>query len=300
VKRVEVRISVGGTSIAAWHYAADGTDRRPCVVMAHGFCGTRDAGLVGFGERFAAAGIDTLCFDYRGFGASGGQPRQVIDFTAQHQDYHAAIAAAQLLDHVDGVAIWGTSLSGGHVFAVAAQRDDLLAAISLTPIVDGFSTLLRMRRAIPPRTAVRLAATALRDAVGARTGRAPVLLPAVGPPGSAAMLTTPDALPGYLVAAQDAPLWRNEFAARMLLAVPGYRPGLRTDGIRSPMLVQIATADRNAPTDLARAAALRVNARVHEYPGAGHFDVYDGGSAFDAVVTEQISFLSSLSERTAR
>lgn len=300
MRRVEVRIPVGGTNIAAWHYPAEGTQRRPCVVMAHGFCGTRDAGLVGFGERFAKAGIDTLCFDYRGFGASGGEPRQVIDFAAQHQDYHAAIEAAQRLDHVDSVAIWGTSLSGGHVFAVAAQRDDLLAAISLTPIVDGWATLLRMRRGISPRAAVRLVMAAAGDAIGTRAGRAPVLLPAVGPPGSAAMLTTPDALAGYLAAAQDAPLWRNEFAARMLFAVPGYRPGVRTAGITTAMLVQIAAADRNAPADLARAAALRVNARVHEYPGAGHFDVYDSGSAFDAVATDQISFLSSLSERTAR
>lgn len=300
MKRVDITIPVGGTTIAAWHYAAEGAQSRPCVVMAHGFCGTRDAGLAGFGERFAQAGIDTLCFDYRGFGASGGQPRQVIDFTAQHQDYHAAIAVAQRLDHVDGVAIWGTSLSGGHVFAVAAQRYDLLAAIALTPIVDGWATLLRMRREIPPRAAARLGSAALRDAIGARAGRPPVLLPAVGPPRSAAMLTTSDALPGYLAAARNAPLWRNEFAARMLLAVPGYRPGLRSDRISCPMLVQIAASDRNAPTDLARAAARRARALVREYPDAGHFDVYDDGFAFEAVVAEQISFLSSLSEGTPR
>ncbi len=300
MNRVEVAIPTGETSIAAWHYVAEGDGLRPCVVMAHGFCGTRDAGLVGFGERFARAGIDTLCFDYRGFGASGGQPRQVIDLAAQRQDYHTVIDTARRLDRVDGVAIWGTSLSGGHVFAVAAQRDDLLAAISLTPIVDGWATLLRMRSGIGPRAAVRLTAAAVRDAIGARAGRAPVLLPAVGEPGSAAMLTTPDALPGYLAATEHAPLWRNEFAARMLFAVPGYRPGVRTDGINTPMLVQIAAADRNAPADLARAAAQRVDARVHEYPDIGHFDVYDTGSAFDAVVTDQISFLSSLSERTPR
>jgi pimeloyl-ACP methyl ester carboxylesterase len=299
VKRTEIQIPLGGTTIAAWHYSADGADRRPCVVMAHGFCGTRDAGLEGFGERFADAGIDTLCFDYRGFGASGGQPRQVINFTAQHRDYHAAIAAARRLDHVHGVAIWGTSLSGGHVFAVAAQRHDLLAAIALTPIVDGLATLLRMRRGIPPRAAMCLGAAAVRDVFGARTGRAPVMLPAVGPPRSAAMLTTPDALPGYLAAARNAPLWRNEFAARMLLAVPAYRPGLRAGRISCPMLVQIAGSDGNAPADFARTAARRAGALVHEYASSGHFDVYDGGSAFDDVVNDQISFLSSLSERTA-
>lgn len=299
MKRAELQLRVDGTTIAAWHYAADGTHRRPCVVMAHGFCGTRDAGLVGFGERFAGAGVDALCFDYRGFGASGGRARQVVDLAGQRRDYHAAIAAARTLPRVDGVGIWGTSLSGGHVFAVAAERRDLVAAIALTPIVDGLATLLRMRRAIAPRVAARLTAAAVRDAIGARAGRSPVLLPAVGPPGTVAMLTTPDALPGYLTAAADAPLWRNEFAARMLLAVPGYRPGRHADRVHCPMLVQIAAADRNAPPDLARAAAGRAGATVHEYPSAGHFDVYDGGPAFEAVVNDQISFLSSLLERTA-
>lgn len=300
MKRFEIQIPVGGATIAAWHYAADGADSRPCVVMAHGFCGTRDAGLVGFGERFAEAGIDTLCFDYRGFGASGGRARQVVDFPDQLRDYHAAIDAAQRLAHINGVAVWGTSLSGGHVFAVAAQRHDLIGAIALTPIVDGRKSALRMRRSVPPGAAIRLGTSAIRDAIRARTGRPPLLLPAAGTPRSVAMLTTPDALPGYLAIAENAPLWRNEFAARVLLAIPRYRPGLHADRITCRMLVQIAAADRNAPPDLAEAAARRADAVVNEYAGAGHFDVYDTGSAFDAVVTDQISFLASLSERTAR
>lgn len=298
MKRHDLRIPVAGTAVAAWHYVADGAHRRPCVVMAHGFCGTRDAGLVGFGERFAAAGIDTLCFDYRGFGASDGYPRQIIDFAAQRRDYHAVIDAAHELDLIDDVVIWGTSLSGGHVLAVAAGRTDLAGVIALTPIVDGLSTLLRMRRELTASTAVRLGAAALRDALAAGSGAAPMLLPAVGAPHTVAMLTTPDALPGYLAVAERAPLWRNEFAARMLLRVPTYRPVLRAHRIDAPVLVQIAAADRNAPADLARAAAQRAKAVVREYGGAGHFDVYDRGPVFDAVVGDQISFVSSLSERT--
>lgn len=299
MKRVEIEIPMGGVTIAAWHYAAGGTDPRPCVVMAHGFCGTRDAGLVGFGERFAKAGIDALCFDYRGFGASGGQARQVVDFHGQLRDYHAAIDIALRLPHVNGVVVWGTSLSGGHVFALAAQRRDLIGAIALTPIVDGRTSALRMSRSIAPGAAIRLGTSAIRDAIRARIGRPPLLVPAAGAPRSAALLTTPDALPGYLAIARDAPLWRNEFAARVLLAIPRYRPGLHADRIGCRMLVQIGAADRNAPPDLAQAASRRAGALVNEYADAGHFDVYDTGPAFEAVVTDQISFLASLSERTA-
>jgi alpha-beta hydrolase superfamily lysophospholipase len=59
-----------------------GTDQRlPVVILAHGFSGTMDR-LVPHAERFAADGIAALVFDYRGFGESGGEPRQVVDLSS--------------------------------------------------------------------------------------------------------------------------------------------------------------------------------------------------------------------------
>ena len=51
-------------------------------------------------NRFATH-IDVLAFDYRGFGASMGGPRQRVDFGAQLEDYRAAMAAAGSLPGVD-------------------------------------------------------------------------------------------------------------------------------------------------------------------------------------------------------
>ena len=69
--------------------AAGSTDMRwPCVVLAHGFSGTMDR-LFPHAERFAAGGIAALVFDYRGFGESGGEPRQVVDFPSQLEDLRA-------------------------------------------------------------------------------------------------------------------------------------------------------------------------------------------------------------------
>ena len=58
-------------------------ERRPCVVMAHGFGATRDASLAPYAERFAAAGMHVLLFDYRHFGTSEGQPRQLVSVRRQ-------------------------------------------------------------------------------------------------------------------------------------------------------------------------------------------------------------------------
>jgi uncharacterized protein len=91
------------------------------AILAHGFSGTMDR-LVPHAERFAADSIAALVFDYRGFGESGGEPRQVVDLPAQHQDIRAAIAWVRGRDDLDPnrVALWGNSLGGAHVISVAA------------------------------------------------------------------------------------------------------------------------------------------------------------------------------------
>ena len=64
--------------------------------MAPGFAGTRDtSALMDYARGFAGAGLDVVLFDYRGFGGSGGSPRQLVSASRQRQDYRAAIAAAR-------------------------------------------------------------------------------------------------------------------------------------------------------------------------------------------------------------
>ena len=132
----EITFYSGHDRCAAWHFAPigdafDGAGGRPCVVMAPGFASTRDTGgLVTYAEGFAAAGFDVVLFDYRGFAASGGSPRQLVSASRQRQDYHAAIAAARQLPGVDPerIVLWGISFSGGHVVRVAAE-DARIAAV---------------------------------------------------------------------------------------------------------------------------------------------------------------------------
>lgn len=287
--RLDLQVPVGGTALTAWHYVADAPRAGLCVVMAHGFCGTRDAGLIGFCERFAAAGIDVLCFDYRGFGASGGEPRQDVDIDRQLADYDAAIAAARCLDGISRVAIWGTSLSGAHVFSLVTSRADLAAAIAMTPITDALRTALRLRSHAVSR--MTLVSRACRDAVRAAGNQPSIMVPATAEPGAIGFLTSPGAASGYHAATRHAPLWLNAVTARTLFRLLRYRPGHRIGPTPCPLLVQIGTVDVDAPPDLAAAAAIRANAQLRSYRGVGHFDVYDNGPAFETVVADQISFL---------
>jgi alpha-beta hydrolase superfamily lysophospholipase len=101
-----------------------------CIVMGHGFGGTMDR-MFETAEGFAKAGLAALPFDYRGFGASGGEPRQVVDIEGQLEDFCAAVAFARKCGGIDParIALWGNSLGGGHVIVVAA-RDPRIAASS--------------------------------------------------------------------------------------------------------------------------------------------------------------------------
>jgi len=264
---------------------------RPCVVLAHGFAGTVDSGLMPYAEGFAAAGLDAFAFDYRNFGASGGEPRQVLSIAGQLQDYAAAIACARTLDGVDPqrIVVWGTSYSGGHVVAVAAADGRVAAVIAQTPAMDGVVTLLNAARSAGPRPLARLVLAGLRDLAGSLRGRPPLMVPVVGPPGTLGMMTTPDAEQGYL--AITGPTWRNEVAARWALGAGAYRPGLQADRLPCPMLVQIADRDAVAPVKAAQDAAWRATGRaeVRTYP-IGHFDIYTG-EPFERALADQVHFL---------
>jgi uncharacterized protein len=293
-----VEFDSGGERIAAVHLAgegdafADSQGRRPCVVLAHGFAGTVDSGLLPYAERFAAAGLDALAFDYRYFGASGGEPRQLLSIPRQLEDYAAAVSFARTLPDVDPdrIAVWGTSFSGGHVVEVAIADGRVAAAIAQTPAMDGRANLIHLARYAGLQALNRLTIAGIRDALGALRGRPPVLLPAVGPPGSLAAMTTPDAEPGYR--AITGPTWRNEFAARFALTAALYRPGLKADRLPCPILVQVADRDGVAPPAAAQDAAWLATGRseVRIYP-IGHFDVYVG-APFQKSVADQLHFLT--------
>ncbi len=276
---------------------------RPCVVIAHGFGGTVDAGLEPYARRFAAAGMHSLAFDYRHFGTSDGEPRQLLSIGRQLEDWAAAIACARGLLDVDPsrIALFGTSFSGGHVVEVAVSDGRVAAVVAQCPMMDGLAALKNVAGYGTLGQVVRMTWAGIADLAGSFAGMAPKMVPIVGPPGTLAAMTTPDAEPGYRAIAP--PGFRNEVCARICLGIAAYRPGLKTDRLPCPMLVCACEHDSVAPVEAAREAVRRAGSRGHlrSYP-IGHFDIYTG-SHFEQAVADQISFLKaqlSTAERSAR
>ena len=291
-ERLEVHFPSGDAKCQAWLYLPEGPQPHPVIVMAHGLGGIRQMRLDAYAERFAAAGYACLVFDYRHFGASGGEPRQLLDIKLQLADWAAAIAYARSRADLDParVVLWGTSFGGGHVIVAAARDGNVAATISQCPFTDGLASVLAM----DPRTAVKVTARAVRDLIAAGLGRPPVMVPTAGPPGSAALMTAPDAVPGYLGLVDDearAAGFDNQVAARVVLNIVRHRPGRKAKKVRCPILFAVCETDSVAPAKATlRHARTAPRGEIRLYP-AGHFDIYVG-EPFERVVADQLAFLA--------
>lgn len=266
-----------GTDCMAWHYP--GTNGA-CVVMAAGLAVPKEVGTDRFARAFARAGFTVLAFDYRRLGESGGSPRQIVRIREQLDDWRAAIACARRLPGVDPrrVAVWGFSISGGHVFRVAAADGALAAAIAHSPAADGLDAARNALRSTPVTAGVRLHVAALRDLLRGAVGRDPVLIPLTGPCGSVASITTADAQNGPRALDPDgAYAWRQEVAARSAIRVAYYRPGRVAARIAAPLLVLAYEADGvTPPAPAIRAARRAPRGEVVTLPG-GHYEAFLGG-----------------------
>jgi pimeloyl-ACP methyl ester carboxylesterase len=275
----DVFFESGGVRCAADFYPADSHDEGvPCVVMGHGGSGTKRLGLPHYADRFAAAGLAVLAFDYRRFGASAGEPRQVIRTAEQLADYRAAVRYVRSREGIDPqrIALWGTSLSGGHVLAVAADDPDIAAVVAQAPLIDGWHRGRGLRQRLSWDIAWRTAqftAAAFRDVIHERAGRAPYLVPVVATPGHIAVFTEPDAKAAFEALGGESVGWRNALAPRMIFDLPRYRAGT-AERLRMPVLMCLADRDLQASTRFAaRLAARMPNVEIHHYP-VGHFDIY--------------------------
>ncbi len=295
MKHDQLRFPGQDAELDGWHFTGEGDAfagpaGRPVVVMAHGVGGTKDSGLEPFATAIAEAGLDVLAFDYRGFGASGGTPRQRASMAGQVEDYRSAMAAAVRLPGVDArrLVLWGVSLAGGHVLAAAAGRDDVAAVVALTPLVDGMAAGRLAMRHHAPSSILRSTVAGVRSRVSGLRGGEPVTMPIVARPGELGALTLPGHYEAYTALA--GPTWRNEIDASVGLELGRHRPGKHAKELRCPLLVQIADFDRSAPPRASAKAAEAGRAEVRHYP-CDHFDVWPGSDWFEPAIAHQLQFL---------
>ena len=295
--RHDAHFEVDGTNIHAWLYLPEGAAGAvPCVIMSHGFGGTKDCILEQYAVRFVEAGYAALTYDYRHFGDSEGQPRQMYDTLYQLDDLRAAVAYARSRSEIDPekIVLWGTSASGGYGLAIAAEDTRIAAVIAQCAGLDhkADSKLYMDREGLG--FFLGLLVHAQRDKGRSRFGLSPHTFPIVGRPGTTAMFAAPGAFEGYSWIAQNSDTFRNAVCARLLLGPHGPDLLKISENVRCPVLLLGCEQDNlAAPEGYKKVAAiLGENAIVRNYP-IGHFDIY-AGEYFEKAVSEKLALLKTI------
>jgi len=289
MKRIDIDFYSMGLKCSAWLYLPDGIEKPPVVVMAHGFAGQKDFGLQPYAEYFAGKGMACFVFDYRNFGTSEGEPRNLVNPWRHLEDWKAAIFHVRYLGGVDGkrIALWGTSFSGGHVMVTAARQHNIRAVVAQVPFVDGMATTMQF----PIPYQIEGLFHGLKDVFSMATGGAPHLVPAVAEPGTFACMNTPDAMKGYYTLVPPDSDMKNEVPARILLMISAYRPIMYARRIKCPVLIVYAKNDSLIPAkSVEKMGSMVPDAEVIGLD-AGHFEVYTG-ELFNQVVERQAEFLA--------
>lgn len=113
-------------------------EKRPGVVLCHGFTAVKEVLLPDIARRLAQSGYVALTFDYRFLGESGGEPRRQIIPMRQIEDIRNAVTFLQHQPEVypNRIGLLGVSLGGANVSYAAGVEERVKATVSVCGIGD--------------------------------------------------------------------------------------------------------------------------------------------------------------------
>lgn len=281
-------IQSGKDVIAADFYRPKNIKNPAIIIMAHGFAALRQFGLVKFAQRFAQAGYAVILFDYRYWGGSTGQPRELVSLSDQQNDWKTVIHYLKSHKSLSSrkLVLWGTSLSGGYVLSLAAEFKNIYAVIAQMPYVDGNATAKNYPIQYLPK-ALKLSS---QDYMGAKVGLTSKTLPIVSVD-SLCIMPSQNCYHGFMSIIHPDYYWSGEVPARVFFNLIRYRPILTLCSIQIPVLFIAAKRDDWIPIESSREAATNIAPFVDYYEwDIAHFEIYHGVWLEKAIST-QLAFL---------
>jgi hypothetical protein len=288
VKTERVEFYSGGELVRAlWRTPDDPEGPVPAIVQGPGWLGLKDAAdYTRYHEGFAAAGLGTLCIDYRGFGDSEGEPG-IVSPAHQLQDLRAAVTYLTTRDDVRAEAIGAYATGGtggGNVVLLGAADPRVRVVVSQVPVADGRDWLHRMRtewewvRFLEDLEADR------RERVLHGAGR-------LVAPRDEIMVQTPERRATSFKKDVD-----HRVAAKVPLAIVDdlldYRPVDAAARLTAPLLVVAVENDATTPTDHAEAIydAARGPKRLIIQRHTSHYAAY--AKYADQVIPEMVAWFT--------
>ena len=292
----------GGVALRGWLYIPDAaTAAGSGVVMAHGFSGVKEQALDRYAEVFCDAGLVALVYDHRNFGASDGEPRQLINPWAQARDYRHALGWLAERPEVDAdrLAVWGTSYSGGQVAVLGALDERVKAVVSNVPFTGYPGVDYDTRDGC---------FEAIREAFLDESGNGPADAGEVMGPitlvteegsGDESMFGEGEASELFIRTDENGvSSWQNFVSVQNAVGGnPPWDPGYAFAHLAAPLLMVIASRDTVAAADLALGAFERApEPKLLHLVDCSHFAAYDG-EYFDSAARITRDFLVDHLER---
>ena len=277
IDRRDVTFKSGDSFAAGWLFLPENAGQGalvPAVAMAHGVGATKDMFLEPIAHRFADAGLAVLLFDYRSFGASGGEPRQRVFPRDQAEDYRSALTSLSLQPEIDAdrLGVWGTSFGGGTVLHVAAYDPRVKAVVSQVGAMDLYEI---SRKAMGADQLAAVEQMTVQERVRHATEGGEVYIPDIGKPDEGLALQSDQESWDFANEAASQS-WRNQISVSSFEAILEHAPAKSIELIAPrPLLMILAKADTISSSDLIRDAFARAGEpkRLLEVEG-GHYSVY--------------------------
>jgi uncharacterized protein len=280
--RRDVTFTSQGLKCAGWYYVPTGLkqgEKRPAVVIAHGYSGVKEMYLDKFAEKFASAGFIALVFDYRYLGASEGEPRGQVIYYEQLQDYRNAISWLSLQKEVDAqrIGAWGTSYAGGHVMHLAAFDKRIKAVVAQVPGMGAWDVFFsKLQPNMLKKVYDRFAASRNETYASGGVQYIPVV---VADPQQRAVMRQKAAYEFFTETSKaKAPNWKNQVTVESVELNLEYNPVANIHLISpTPLLMIIGSDDTLTPSELQKQTFERAKEpkKLVVFKG-GHFDAYTG------------------------
>lgn len=254
---------------------------RPAVVVSNAMTSVKEQSVnAGYAQRLAAAGFVTLAFDQRGFGESGGSPRQHEDNGQRLDDLHVAVSYLTSLRSIvdpERIGAAGVSIGGGLAMNLTAYDPRVRAFVA---IAAGLLNPARARELMPAYQDMLADQTSLLRRYH-RTGELdyiPVARTPDVPDDQPVLFDNPIATEYYGTERGAAPNWRNRATALSLrtILVDDTRSSADTIGHGAGMLI-VGERDVSTLPEDHQAVYDRLTGpkRLEILPGVAHNDLYD-------------------------
>ena len=286
--REDVDFYSKGTRCSAWFYVPETDEKCPVIVMAHGLGGTREMRLYEYAEKFAENGYACFLFDYRNYGASDGNKRQLINVKMQLKDWNNAIEFVKKDSRVKGdkLLLFGSSFSGGHVTWLSAHRNDILGAIAQCPYTDTIATIKEVGLCY----ILKRAPFVIADLLTCITGYHPVMLKLSTYKGELAFMEADEKTTQDFLGNAE---FINKAPARTLLEFLKYSPGKYFSKITTPIYVAACSKDTLAPAEKTLELARNAKKSICKKYDCGHFEIYCN-EFFEEAINDYIVFYNHI------